>query len=204
MELKSSRRALIALVVIWTLGILVSGRAPYDRGTWLMEVMPCLILMPILWWTRQRYVFTPLVYALITVHGLILMLGGAYTYARVPLGFWMQDWFDWSRNNYDKIGHFAQGFVPAFVVRELLVRVYTLSSRNLIAMLTVSVCLAISALYELIEWGAALALGSSADEFLGTQGYVWDTQSDMFLALVGALSALLLVRWHERAMHKME
>ncbi len=204
MELKSSRRALIALVVIWTLGILVSGRAPYERGTWLMEVMPCLILMPILWWTRQRYVFTPLVYALITVHGLILMLGGAYTYARVPLGFWMQDWFDWSRNNYDKIGHFAQGFVPAFVVRELLVRVYTLSSRNLIAMLTVSVCLAISALYELIEWGAALALGSSADEFLGTQGYVWDTQSDMFLALVGALSALLLVRWHERAMHKME
>ncbi len=204
MELKSSRRALIALVVIWTLGILVSGRAPYDRGTWLMEVMPCLILMPILWWTRQRYVFTPLVYALITVHGLILMLGGAYTYARVPLGFWMQDWFDWSRNNYDKIGHFAQGFVPAFVVRELLVRVYTLSSRNLIAMLTVSVCLAISALYELIEWGAALALGSSANEFLGTQGYVWDTQSDMFLALVGALSALLLVRWHERAMHKME
>lgn len=204
MELKSSRRALIALVVIWTLGILVSGRAPYDRGTWLMEVMPCLILMPILWWTRQRYVFTPLVYALITVHGLILMLGGAYTYARVPLGFWMQDWFDWSRNNYDKIGHFAQGFVPAFVVRELLVRVYTLSSRNLIAMLTVSVCLAISALYELIEWGAALALGSGANEFLGTQGYVWDTQSDMFLALVGALSALLLVRWHERAMHKME
>lgn len=204
MELKSSRRALIALVVIWTLGILVSGRAPYERGTWLMEVMPCLILMPILWWTRQRYVFTPLVYALITVHGLILMLGGAYTYARVPLGFWMQDWFDWSRNNYDKIGHFAQGFVPAFVVRELLVRVYTLSSRNLIAMLTVSVCLAISALYELIEWGAALALGSGANEFLGTQGYVWDTQSDMFLALVGALSALLLVRWHERAMHKME
>lgn len=204
MELKSSRRALIALVVIWTLGILVSGRAPYERGTWLMEVMPCLILMPILWWTRQRYVFTPLVYALITVHGLILMLGGAYTYARVPLGFWMQDWFDWSRNNYDKIGHFAQGFVHAFVVRELLVRVYTLSSRNLIAMLTVSVCLAISALYELIEWGAALALGSGANEFLGTQGYVWDTQSDMFLALVGALSALLLVRWHERAMHKME
>jgi putative membrane protein len=203
-ELKSSRRALIALVVIWTLGILVSGRAPYERGTWLMEVMPCLILMPILWWTRQRYVFTPLVYALITVHGLILMLGGAYTYARVPLGFWMQDWFDWSRNNYDKIGHFAQGFVPAFVVRELLMRVYTLSSRHLIAMLTVSMCLAISALYELIEWGAALALGSGANEFLGTQGYVWDTQSDMFLALVGALCALLLVRWHERAMHKME
>lgn len=204
MALKSSRRALIALVVIWTLGILVSGRAPYERGTWLMEVMPCLILMPILWWTRQRYVFTPLVYALITVHGLILMLGGAYTYARVPLGFWMQDCFDWSRNNYDKIGHFAQGFVPAFVVRELLVRVYGLSSKHLVAVLTVSVCLAISALYELIEWWSALLLGSGADEFLGTQGYVWDTQSDMFLALLGALCALLFTRWHERAMHKME
>ncbi|MGD9842593.1 MAG: DUF2238 domain-containing protein [Steroidobacteraceae bacterium] len=201
--MESAHRALLALVVIWTLGLLISGRAPYERATWLMEVMPCLILLPILWATRQRFVFTPLVYGLLIVHGLILMLGGAYSYARVPLGFWMQDWFGWPRNNYDKIGHFAQGFVPAFVVREMLIRVYRLTSKHLIAVLTVSVCLAISALYELVEWGAALLLGSGADEFLGTQGDVWDTQSDMFMALIGALYALLFARWHERAMRNM-
>lgn len=201
--MKISQRALLALVVIWTLGLLISGRAPYERGTWLMEVMPCLVLMPILWATRKRFVFTPAVYGLLIVHGLILMVGGAYTYARVPLGFWMQDWFDWPRNNYDKIGHFAQGFVPAFVVRELLVRVYRLTVKHLIAVLTVSVCLAISALYELVEWWSALLLGSGADEFLGTQGYVWDTQSDMFLALIGSLCALLFARWHARAMRRL-
>jgi putative membrane protein len=200
LAMKSSQRALLSMVLVWTLGILVSGRNPYDRGTWLMEVLPCLALLPILWGTRKRFVFTPLVYRLMTLHGLILMLGGAYTYARVPLGFWMQDWFDLTRNNYDKIGHFAQGFVPAFVVRELLWRVYGLNAQRLLAVLTVSVCLAISAFYELIEWWAALALGTGADEFLGTQGYVWDTQSDMLLALIGALAALLLARWHDRAM----
>ncbi len=202
-ETQRSQRALLALVAIWALGLLISGRAPYERGTWLMEVMPCLILLPILWWTRQRFVFTTLVYALMMVHGLILMLGGAYTYARVPLGFWMQDWFDLSRNNYDKIGHFAQGFVPAFVAREVLVRIYALGNRKLVAFLCVCICLAISALYELIEWWAALLLGSGAEEFLGTQGYVWDTQSDIFLALLGALTALLFARRHERAMHKL-
>lgn len=204
MEQKSSQRALMALVVIWTFGLLISGRAPYERGTWLMEVMPCLILMPVLWYTRRRFVFTPFVYTLMTLHGLILMLGGAYTYARVPLGFWMQDWFDLSRNNYDKIGHFAQGFGPAFVIRELLCRIYGISTRHLLALLVISAALAISALYELIEWGAALALGSGADEFLGTQGYVWDTQSDMFLALLGALAALLLSRLHDHAMSRMD
>lgn len=193
-------RSLLALVVIWTLGLLISGRAPYERATWLMEVMPCLILMPILWWTRYRFVFTPLVYGLMTLHGLILMLGGAYTYARVPLGFWMQDWFDLSRNNYDKIGHFAQGFIPAFVARELLVRSYGIKDKGLLAFLCLSICLAISALYELIEWGTALVLGSGADEFLGTQGDVWDTQSDMFMALIGASCAILLARWHDMAM----
>jgi putative membrane protein len=200
---RSSQRALLALQLIWTAGLLISGRAPYERLTWLMEVMPCLILMPILWRTRGRFVFTPMVYGLMTVHGLILMLGGAYSYARVPLGFWMQDWFDFARNNYDKIGHFAQGFVPAFVTRELLMRVYTIKHQRLIAGLCVSVSLAISALYELVEWWSALLLGSGADEFLGTQGYVWDTQSDMFMALIGALCALLFVRWHINAMHKL-
>lgn len=203
METRRSQHALLALVVVWALGLLISGRAPYERGTWLMEVMPCLILLPILWWTRQRFVFTPLVYALMTVHGLILMLGGAYTYARVPLGFWMQDWFDFSRNNYDKIGHFAQGFVPAFVTRELLMRVYAIKHQRLLAALCVSVSLAISALYELIEWWSALLLGSGADEFLGTQGYVWDTQSDMFMALIGASCALLFAHWHNAAMTKL-
>ncbi len=198
-EMKSSQRMLLALVVIWTLGLLVSGRAPFDRSTWLMEVMPCLILMPVLWWSRKQFVFTPVVYALLIVHGLILMVGGAYTYARVPLGFWMQDWFGWTRNNYDKIGHFAQGFVPAFVVRELLVRVYQISVRHLLAILTVCTCMAISALYELVEWASALMLGSGATDFLGTQGDVWDTQSDMFMALLGSLCAVLLARWLDQA-----
>lgn len=201
--MQSSQRALLALVVIWTLGLLISGRAPYERGTWLMEVAPCLILMPLLWSTRKRFLFTPLVYALMAAHGLILMLGGAYTYARVPLGFWMQDWFDFSRNNYDKIGHFAQGFVPAFVARELLLRSYALINKRLVGFLSVCICLAISALYELIEWWSALLLGSGADEFLGTQGYVWDTQSDMFMALIGALCAQLFSRWHDVAIRKL-
>jgi putative membrane protein len=200
----ASQRALLALQLIWVLGLLISGRAPYERTTWLMEVAPCLILMPVLWWTRQRYVFTPLVYALITLHGLILMLGGAYTYARVPLGFWMQEWFHFTRNNYDKIGHFAQGFVPAFVARELLVRVFAIKQRRLLAFLCVSVSLAISALYELVEWWSALLMGSGANEFLGTQGDVWDTQSDMFMALIGAACAMLLARWHDAAMRKLD
>ncbi len=198
-EMQASQRALLTLMIVWTMGLLVSGRAPYERGTWLMEVMPCLVLMPILWLTRKRFVFTPLVYGLMTLHGLILMLGGAYTYARVPLGFWMQDWFDFSRNNYDKIGHFVQGFIPAFVARELLVRIYAIKEKGLLAFLCISICLAISALYELIEWWSALWLGSGADEFLGTQGYAWDTQSDMFLALIGSSCAMLLATFHDRA-----
>jgi len=200
---KPSQRALLALQLIWVIGLLISGRSPYDRTTWLMEVMPCLIVMPLLWWTRHRFMFTPFVYALITIHGLILMLGGAYTYARVPLGFWMQEWFHFTRNNYDKIGHFAQGFVPALVARELLMRVYAIKHKRLLVVLCISVSLAISAFYELIEWWSALAMGSGADEFLGTQGDVWDTQSDMFMALIGATCAMLLARWHDAAMRKM-
>ncbi|MDN3562743.1 DUF2238 domain-containing protein, partial [Vreelandella neptunia] len=138
---------------------------------------------------RQRFRFTDLAYALIMVHGLILMAGGAWTYARVPFGFWIEDAFGLSRNPYDKIGHFAQGFVPAIIARELLVRVFRIGSGRLVAFLAVSICLAISAAYELVEWGAALALGQGADEFLGTQGDPWDTQSDMLMALIGALAA---------------
>ena len=193
--------ALLSLVLVWAVGFIVSGIAPYDRATWLMEVAPCLVALPVLWWTRYRFRFSTLAYTLITVHGLILMLGGAYTYARVPLGFWMQDWFHLARNDYDKIGHFAQGFVPALVTREILSRIFRLRPRRLVTFLCVAVALAISAFYELIEWWSALALGSGADEFLGTQGDPWDTQSDMFMALIGAVCALLLLgRVHDRSM----
>jgi putative membrane protein len=193
------QQPLFALVIIWTLGLLISGASPYERSTWLMEVAPCLVLLPILWATRKRFSFTPLVYVLMTIHGLILMVGGAYTYARVPLGFWMQHWFNLTRNDYDKIGHFAQGFVPAFVAREMLIRIYALTNKRLVGFLSVCICLAISAFYELIEWWSALWLGSGADEFLGTQGDVWDTQSDMFMALIGALCAMVFSGWHDAA-----
>lgn len=190
--------ALRAVLGVWAIGLLWSGLAPYDRATWFLEVAPALLAGALLWATRTRYTPTTLLLILVLVHGLILMLGGKYTYARVPLGFWMQDWFGWERNNYDKIGHFAQGFVPAIVARELLIRVFRIEAGKLVAFLAVAICLAVSAGYELIEWGASLALGQGADEFLGTQGDPWDTQKDMFMALVGALAALLLSRWHDR------
>jgi putative membrane protein len=187
------------LGAVWGLGLLISGWAPADRATWILEVFPVFLAYPVLWITR-RFRLTTLLYVLISVHGLILMLGGAYTYARVPLGFWMQDWFGFTRNNYDKIGHFAQGFVPAIAAREVLSRRYGLSQhRCMLAFLCISVCLGISAFYELIEWWTALAMGQGADQFLGTQGDPWDTQSDMFMALVGAMAALVLLgRMHDR------
>ncbi len=193
--------ALTILSVVWLFGLVWSGWAPFDRATWWMEVAPSLVALALLWRTRNMFAFTNMVYWLILVHGLILMLGGAYTYARVPLGFWMQEWFGFTRNNYDKIGHFAQGFVPAMVARELLMRKFAITRRGLLAFLSVAICLAISALYELIEWWSALIMGKGADEFLGTQGDIWDTQSDMLFALIGAISAVLLLsRWHDRQM----
>lgn len=186
------------LTAFWAAGLMASGIAPYDRVTWLMEVLPAIIAWPILFAARPTFRFTDLALVLITLHGLILMLGGAYTYARVPFGFWLQDLFDLDRNPYDKIGHFAQGFVPAIIARELLVRVFHIERPRLMVFLVVSICLAISAIYELIEWMAALVMGQGADEFLGTQGDEWDTQSDMALALIGALAATLLFRWQDR------
>jgi putative membrane protein len=192
---------LIVLTVVWLLALFVSGIAPYDRLTWFMEVAPAMIVLPILWATRRRFEFTALVYWLIMIHGLILMLGGAYTYARVPLGEWVQEWFQLTRNPYDKLGHFAQGFIPAIVARELLIRVFGIPAGKLNAFLVIAICLAVSAVYELIEWWAALAMGQGADDFLGTQGDQWDTQSDMFLALVGAIFALVfLSHSHNRSM----
>lgn len=186
-------------LLILLAALIVSGIDPYDRLTWLLEVFPILLGIPLLILTYQRFRLTPFAYRLIFIHALILILGGHYTYARVPLGFWVQDLFDLSRNHYDRLGHFAQGFVPALLARELLLRTSPLRSGKWTAFLVVCVCLALSATYEFIEWGAALALGQSATEFLGTQGDPWDTQWDMFLAGVGAVTAMLtLGRMHDR------
>ena len=183
--------------------LIVSGIQPYDRATWWMEVAPVLIAAPILVVTHRRYPLTPLLYALIFVHALVLILGGTHTYARVPLGFWLQDLLALERNPYDRIGHFMQGFVPAMVAREILLRGKFVAGARMVGFLSVCVALAVSAIYELIEWGAALALGQGADEFLGTQGDAWDTQADMFMALVGAVSALLLLsRLHDRQLSR--
>lgn len=181
------------------LALLASAIAPYDRLTWLLEVAPVLIAAPILLLSYRRFPLSSLLYGLICLHALVLILGGAYTYARVPLGFWVQDWLDLSRNPYDKLGHFMQGLVPALLAREILLRRGYLSSKAMTGFLAVCVALAISAVYELIEWWSALALGQGAEEFLGTQGDPWDTQSDIFLALLGALCSTLLLRgWHDR------
>lgn len=188
-----------------TVGLLVaSGWAPHDRATWLMEVLPVMVALPLLAATHGRYPLTPLLYACIFVHAGVLMLGGAYTYARVPLGFELQEWLHLARNPYDKIGHFAQGFVPALAAREVLIRGQHVRGRRMLAVLVVCVVLAISATYELIEWGAALAMGQGADEFLGTQGDAWDTQSDMFFALIGAITALVCCsRLHDRQLARL-
>lgn len=188
------------LTLFWIAGLVLSGFAPYDRATWLMEVLPAIIALPILWMTRDRFPFSSLAYGLILIHGLILMLGAAYTYARVPAGHLVQEWFGLSRNPYDKLGHFVQGFVPAIVARELLLRHFNFRRDRLTAFLVVCVALAISAAYELIEWAAALALGQGADDFMGMQGDPFDTQSDMFTALIGALMALAISPWHDRSM----
>lgn len=193
---RNLQASLLAIVVV---ALIASGIAPTDRLTWLMEVAPVLIALPLMIATRHSYPLTLLLTVLITIHALVLIGGGAYTYARVPFGFWLQDILGTLRNPYDKIGHFMQGFVPAMVAREILLRGDFVRGRRMTAFLCVCVAMAISACYELIEWAAAVALGQGADEFLGTQGDVWDTQSDMFMALIGASTALLLLaRWHDR------
>jgi putative membrane protein len=183
---------LAALIAVLA-ALVISGIKPYDRITWWMEVAPVLIAAPILIFTYRRFPLTSLLYILICLHALVLILGGAYTYARVPLGFWLQDLFGFERNPYDRIGHFMQGFVPVMIAREILLRTRSVTTKGMAAFLSICVALAVSALYELIEWWAALALGQGADEFLGTQGDPWDTQADMFLALVGAAASLALL-----------
>ena len=185
----------VGLVFVW------SGIAPHDRTTWVLETFPIMIGVPILLATARRFPLTRLTYTLLAVHAVILAVGGHYTYARVPLGDYAQQWFGFARNHYDRLGHFAQGFVPAILVRELLIRTSPLRPGGWLFVLVSSVCLAFSATYEFIEWWSAIIGGESAEAFLGTQGDVWDTQWDMFLAMVGAVTAqLALGRVHDRAL----
>jgi putative membrane protein len=185
--------AIGAAVFVW------SGIAPYDRTTWWLEVFPILIAVPLLAATYRRFPFTPLVYRLILLHAIVLMVGGHYTYARVPLGFWVQDALRLSRNHYDRLGHFVQGFVPAMVAREVLLRRSPLVRGKWLFVIVTALCLSISACYEFIEWWSAVLGGSAANEFLGTQGDVWDTQWDMFIAFIGAIVAqLTLARVQDR------
>jgi len=191
-EVPHAREPLVLLVIgaavfVW------SGLAPYDRTTWWLEVFPILIAVPLLIATYRRFPFTPLVYRLLLLHAIVLMVGGHYTYARVPLGFWVQDALHLGRNHYDRLGHFMQGFVPAMVAREVLLRRSPLVRGKWLFVIVTALCLAISACYEFIEWWAAVLGGSSATEFLGTQGDVWDTQWDMFIAFIGAMVAQLVL-----------
>jgi putative membrane protein len=185
--------AIFLVVFIW------SGAFPRDRFVWALEVAPAIAAAAILYATRKRFPLTRLAYVLILIHSIILMVGGRYTYAEVPLFEWIRDMFHQSRNNYDKVGHFAQGFIPAIVAREILIRKAVVQGKNWLAFIVVSICLAASAFYEFLEWWTAELTGEAAEAFLGTQGYAWDTQSDMFFAFIGAATALaLLSRVHDR------
>ncbi|NNC57361.1 MAG: DUF2238 domain-containing protein [Woeseiaceae bacterium] len=184
--------AIFLAVLIW------SGIGPKDVTIWGLEVFPAVLGAVVLWFTRERFPLTTLVYVLILIHCVILMIGGHYTYAEVPIGEWLRETFDGSRNNYDKIGHFVQGFIPAMIARELMIRLNVFNSAAWRNFFIVCFCLGFSAFYELIEWWVALLSDEAADAFLGTQGYVWDTQSDMGWALFGAVLGLaLLSRLHD-------
>src|SRR6058998_1632499 len=192
---RTNTALLIALGVVFVWSLI----RPHDYFTWFLEVFPAIIGFVILAATWRRFPLTPLLYTLLMIHAAILMIGGHYTYAEVPLGYWMQDVFHTARNDYDRIGHFAQGFVPAILAREILIRRGVVRGRGWLYFIIVAICLAISAAYELLEWRVSVATGSKGDAFLGTQGDVWDTQEDMATALAGALLApLLLGRIHDR------
>lgn len=197
----NAQRIPTVLLAATGLVLVLSGIGPTDRLTWLLEVSPIIIGVPLLVATYRRFPLSRLVYVFLFLHAVALAVGGHYTYAEVPLGFWAQDMFDLSRNHYDRLGHFAQGFVPALLAREILIRTSPLGGSRWLGFLVVCFCLAFSAFYEMLEWWSAVALGQSADRFLATQGDVWDTQWDMFLALVGACMAVVLLRRaHDRSM----
>ena len=183
-----------------------SGIAPKDtRLTWVLETFPVMIALPIMLFTYKKFPLTSLSYTLIAVHSMILMLGGHYSYAKVPLGFWMEDWFGWTRNNYDKIGHFMQGFGPAIYVREILARTSPLKPGKWLSFLSVAVPLAFSALYEIVEWMASLSNPTDTEAFLGTQGYIWDTQTDMFWCLIGSIVAVVsLSKLHDKYLSRID
>lgn len=195
---------LTVLLVIVAAALALSGINPYDRPTWWLEIFPILIAAPILVLTRHRFPLTTLTYTLLAIHSIILMVGGHYTYARVPIGYWVQQLLGLARNDYDRLGHFAQGFIPAILIREILLRTSPLRPGRWLFVIVTAMCLAFSACYEFFEWGAAVAGGHAADAFLGTQGDVWDTQWDMFTALIGAIVAqLTLSRVHDRSLAKL-
>lgn len=196
----------IGLWLLVFLGTFVwSAIGPKDYPTWVLEVFPAVIAIVLIVYTWRRFPLTPLLYWLILVHAVILMVGGHYTYAEVPAGEWVRELVGGVRNNYDKLGHVAQGFVPAILAREILIRRSILNkTKGWLALFVVSICLAFSALYEMLEWWVAIAAGLAADAFLGTQGYAWDTQSDMFLAMVGAIAALVLLgRVHDQQIDRL-
>lgn len=189
--------AAVVAVIVW------SVIRPFDLLTWFLEVLPALVGIAIILGTWRRFPLTPLLCTLVALHMIVLAVGGHYTYALVPAGDWVRDWLGLSRNHYDRLGHFAQGFVPAMIARELFLRLRVVAKRGWLNYLILSACLAISALYELLEWTTALILGEGSDSFLGTQGDVWDTQADMFVCLVGATSALVFLRkWHDRQLRE--
>jgi len=192
-------RLLLRLLVAFAAVFIWSAIRPHDYFTWFLETFPAVLALIVLAATWRKWPLTPLVYILIFVHVVILCVGGHYTYAEVPLFNWIRDVTEGARNNYDKVGHFAQGFVPAMVAREILLRRTPLREERWVFFLVTCVCLAVSAVYELFEWAVAIVTGSSAEAFLGTQGFQWDTQTDMFMALIGAIGAqVLLSRLHDR------
>jgi putative membrane protein len=194
----------ISWLTIFLLCLIWSAISPHDRPTWWLEVLPAIIGLALLAMTRKKFPLSPLLYVLILVHCIILMVGGHYTYAEVPLGDWVRDLAGGERNNYDKLGHFAQGFIPAILAREILLRKQVINSRAWLGFIVVSICLAFSAFYELLEWAAAVIASEGSESFLGTQGYVWDTQSDMLWAMTGAiLSLLLLSRAHDKQLSRL-
>lgn len=201
----ASRREPLVLALVAAAALALTAIRPYDYATWWLEVFPVLLAAPALLLSYKSFPLTPLLYRLILLHAIILMVGGHYTYARVPLGFWMEDWFHFQRNHYDRIGHFIQGFEPAILVREILIRKNVVKRGGWLVLFVLSITLAFSACYEFIEWFVALVSAEAAESFLGTQGDVWDTQWDMFMCLIGAIAALLLLpRLHDRQLGRLK
>lgn len=198
-------RRLHASLLVLVLGVLLwSGIGPHDRFTWFLEVAPALLGMIILFITYKKFPLSNLLYILIAIHMTILMIGGHYTYAEVPFFNWLRDAYDLSRNHYDRVGHFAQGFVPALITREILLRLSPLQRGKMLSFIIICICLAISAAYELIEFGMSVATGTAADAFLGSQGDVWDSQKDILMCLIGSIAALVtLPCFHDRSLQKL-